>query len=95
MIIKTAKDNYEKIKYDFNDKNYSIMNPFTDIEFFNIHIPSDNLEGIPGFVEKLLNFVRAEKTDWGSKEVYLSFDEIEYIISSAKILHDRYEAGIV
>jgi len=95
MIIKTAKDNYEKITYDVNDKNYNIMNPFNSIEFFNIHIQNDNLESIPNFVEKLINLIRAENTDWGSKEVYLSFDEIEYLIGSAKVLHDRYAEGIV
>lgn len=94
MLIKTGKDRFENLEYDFAEKNQGIMNSdnYKDLFNFDASYDSDS-DKVSEFMDKLIKFIRAEKSDWGNKEIYLSFDDIEYLVTSAKILHDRYAAG--
>lgn len=96
MLIKTGKDRFEKITYDFEDENYEIMNSVNYQDLFKFEQSYDNgSDKVSEFMDKLIKFIGAERSDWGKKEIYLSFDEIEYLVTSAKFLYDRYAGRIV
>lgn len=94
MLIRTTRDDYEKIAYDYDEKNHSIMGASNICDLFRPEALNNDSDEVSDFVDKLVSFIRAERSDWGNKEVYLNFEEIEYLITSAKILYDRYKSGI-